>query len=130
MAMLQEISLGHYYFEVAMLLGETLFINGFLWNIETWYDIRESDIEELEKLDRMLIKRILAVPCSTPTALLYLELGLVPLRYIIQARRLTFLRYILTRKDDDLLLKFFKAQNREPTKNDWSVTAQKRFRRI
>ena len=125
MAMLQELSLGNYYLEIATLLRETLFINGFLWNIETWYGIKENDLNELEKIDRMLIKRILAVPSSTPTALLYLELGLVPLRYIIQARRLTFLRYILTRKDDDLLLKFFKAQDREPSKDDWSATVKK-----
>ena len=30
-----------------------------------------------------------------------------------------YLHYILTRKKDDLLLKFFNAQNREPCKNDW-----------
>ena len=30
-----------------------------------------------------------------------------------------FLHYVLTRKDSDLLLKFFKAQFRVPTKNDW-----------
>ena len=49
----------------------------------------------------------------------YLELGITPLKYIIQARRIMFLHYILTRKKDDLLLKFFLAQLREPTKNDW-----------
>ena len=59
------------------------------------------------------------VPSSTPTALLYLELGITPLRYIIKARRLTFLHYILTRKEDDLLLRFFKAQLLAPTKMDW-----------
>ena len=117
-------SLGHYYFEIASLLRETLFINSFLWNMETWYNLRKTDLEEIEKIDRILIKRILNVPSSTPTSLLYLELGIVPLRYIIQARRLTFLRYILTRKDDDLLLKFFKAQLREPSKNDWCETVK------
>ena len=76
------------------------------------------------KIDKILLKRIIGVPSSTPSALLYLELGIVPLRYIIQARRLTFLRYILTRKDDDLLLKFFLAQEREPSKKDWSATVK------
>ena len=66
-----------------------------------------------------MLKRIFEVPSSTPTALLYLELGITPLRYVIQARRIMFLHYILTRKEDDLLNKFLKAQLREPTKNDW-----------
>ena len=30
-----------------------------------------------------------------------------------------FLHYILTRTEDELLTKFFRAQLREPTKNDW-----------
>ena len=35
-----------------------------------------------------------------------------------------FLRYILTRKKNDLLLKFFEAQVRKPSKGDWSETVQ------
>ena len=36
-----------------------------------------------------------------------------------------FLQYILKRKNYDLLLKFFNAQNPEPSKNDWTVTVKK-----
>ena len=36
MAILQETSLGHHYFEIATLLRESLFISRILWNIETW----------------------------------------------------------------------------------------------
>ena len=118
MAMLQEISFGKHYFEIAATLRESLFINGILWNIETWYDIKKKDIEDLEKIDKILVKRFLNVPTSTPSALLYLEMGLMPLEYTIQARRLMFLWYILTREDDDLLLNFFNAKNKEPSKND------------
>ena len=88
MAILNETSLGNHYFEIADILRESLFINRILWNVETWYDVKKSEVEELEKIDRMLIKRILNVPVSTPSALLYLETGMIPLRYIIQARRL------------------------------------------
>ena len=124
MAMLQEISFGSHLFEIASILRESLFINGILWNIETWYDVKAKDITELEKIDKLLMKRILNVPASTPSALLYLELGLIPLQYTIQARRLMFLWYILTRQEDDLLLKFFNAQMNEPCKNDWVLTVQ------
>ena len=35
-----------------------------------------------------------------------------------------FLQYILKRKKDDLLLRFFNAQNREPSRNDWANTVK------
>ena len=130
MAMLQEMSFGQHYFEIAAILRESLFLNGILWNLETWYDIKKKDIEELEKIDKMLIKRILNSPASTPSALLYLEMGMIPLQYIIQARRLMFLRYILTREDDDLLLKFFNAQMRDPCKNDWVLTVKEDLEKL
>ena len=41
-----------------------------------------------------------------------------------------FLHYILTRKKDDLLLKFFNAQNREPGKNDWSNTVKRDLEKL
>ena len=125
MGILNEVSFGHHYFEIAVLLRESLFINTILFNIETWYNITEHELNELESVDRILLRRIMNVPFSTPTALLYLELGIIPLRHIIQAKRIMFLRYIMTRQENDLLNKFLKAQIREPTKNDWCLTVKK-----
>ena len=119
MAILNDVSLGSYYFEIGVLLREALFVNRILWNFETWYNLSGNEVEELELIDRILLKRIFNVPSSTPTPLLYLELGITTLSYIIKARRLMFLHYILKRKEDNLLLKFFKAQLNEPTKGDW-----------
>ena len=90
MAILNDVSLGSHYFEMAMMLRESLFINSILWNIETWYDLKKSEIEEIEMVDRILLKRILGVPSSTQSALLYLELAVTPLSYIIKARRIMF----------------------------------------
>ena len=99
------------------LTGQSIFINGFLWGIESWYNLTNKEVEELEAIDKILLRRILSVPVSVPTALIYLELGIVPLKYIIQARRIMFLQYILKRKSDDLLRKFFEAKCRKSSKN-------------
>ena len=98
MSILQEISFGKHYFEIAMLLRQTIFINKFLWDIETWYNVTEKEIEQLESIDKILLRRILGVPVSVPIALMYLELGITPLSYIIKAWRIMFLHYILNRK--------------------------------
>ena len=54
--------------------------------------------------------------------MLYLELGITPIRFIIMSRRLMFYHYILNEDSDSLLYKFYKLQARKPVKNDWCLT--------
>ena len=54
-----------------------------------------------------------------PKDLLYLELGLTPIPYIIKVRKIMFLHHILIQKEDSLLFRFFPAQISNPTTGDW-----------
>ena len=99
-------------------------LSAILWNIESWYNLTDAEVEELQILDRILLRKILQVSKSCPSIYLYLDLGVAPLKRMIQAKRVMFLQYILTRKDDDLLKKFFLAQCRNPSKNDWCHTVR------
>ena len=56
---------------------------------------------------------------STPKEMLYLELGVVPIRYLIKMRRLNFLQYILQEDRESLIHSFLQAQIDKPTKGDW-----------
>ena len=122
--MLQEISFGNNYFEVANLLRHSLFLSSILLNSEAWYNVSPADIEQLEIVDQSLIRRILEAPCSTPTASLYLEMGCLPIRYIIKTRRIMYLHYILNQEENSLLVKFFQAQKDDPVKGDWTNQVQ------
>ena len=52
--------------------------------------------------------------------MLYLELGLIPIRFIIMLRKLIYLQHILKQKTEQTLLyRFFKAQFDNPTNDDW-----------
>ena len=64
--MLDKVTLGHHYFKVALLLRESIFLNGILTNTEVWYGLKESEITELEALDYMLLRDVLQTPSSTP----------------------------------------------------------------
>ena len=94
MSMIGKISLGKHYFKIAFLLRESIFLSAVLTNSEVWYKLTKTELEELEMLDRSLIRIILAVPNSTPTAALYLETGCMSIGTIIKARRLNFLQYL------------------------------------
>ena len=72
---LETVSFGKYYFQIAMTLRESMFLNGILTNSDVWYNLKKSEIEELEEIDRMLLRKILNTLISCPKEALYLESG-------------------------------------------------------
>ena len=52
MLILKTVSLGHHYFEIAVLLRESLLISSSLFNAEVWYALTKAQVGELEEIDR------------------------------------------------------------------------------
>ena len=125
MNILEGTCLGPYEIEAALILRSSLFLNGILTNSEAWYGSKLEDIKQLEKMDKILLRKILETPSSTPKCMLYLETGCKPIRFIIQARRVNFLHYILKEDKSSLISRIFHAQNAQPGKNDWAVMITK-----
>ena len=121
---LEEMVFGNFIFEVGVILRNSLFVNGILTNIEAAYGLTSAEIEKLEKCDEQLMRAVLETPCTTPREMLYLELGVVPIRYIVMSRRLMFYHYILNQENDSLLYKFFKLQKSKSVRGDWCLTVQ------
>ena len=113
---------GPYYFEVALILRRSHLISSILTNCEAWYGLSNADIEHLEQIDEMYLRRVLEVGGSCPKEMLYLETGTTPIRFIIKFRRLMFLHYILNEKKDSLIHRCFDVQKRKPSKNDWILS--------
>ena len=124
MSILEDICFGKYFFEVAVILRNSLFINSLIFNSEAWYNVTKSDLDELEKADEELLRKILECPLSTPKEMLYLELACLPIRFIIMGRRIMFLQYILKESNDSLINMVFQAQLANPVKDDWCQTAR------
>ena len=79
MSMLEDICFGKFYFQVAMVFRNSLLISSLLTNAEAWYNITSGEIEELERVDESLLRRVLECPAATPKKMLYLELGVSPI---------------------------------------------------
>ena len=75
MNILEDASFGHYYFEIALLLRESMLINGTTTNAEIWHNFSQSDSQEFDNLDKLFFRRLLRVPKSTPIKSFYLEWG-------------------------------------------------------
>ena len=83
-SLLEEISFGYYYFEMALIFRNSLFLSKILSSSEILYNIESQHINMLEKCDRSLLTRIFNVPSSCSSEALYLETGCLPLRYILK----------------------------------------------
>ena len=66
-----------------------------------------------------MLRRIPETPVSTPKEMLYLEMGVVPIRFIIKMRRLNFPQYMLKEDEDSLVHSVLKAQLKTPSPGDW-----------
>ena len=120
MSILENTFFGPFFFEASLILRSSLLINSIILNSEVWYGVSKAEVEELEVVDQALLKRILEAPSTTPTPMLYLEMGCLPIRYIIMTRRIMYLHYLLTQDDDSLLSSFFMAQWENPVPGDWT----------
>ena len=125
MLLLEELCFGKYYFEVAIVLRNAIFLSSIIFNSEAWYNMTNNDIDMLESVDEQLLRRILDAPVTTAKEMLYLELGVIPIRHIIRGRRLNFLKYILQQDQTSLIYRFFQVHRDTANKYDWISTVIK-----
>ena len=114
MSIIDSIPFGNHYFEIGVILRDSLLSSSMLCNSETWYNVTKAELNLLETIDVMLLRRILRAPKSTPKEMLFLELGCLPYKEMIQKRRLMFLHYILHEDPSSTVHKFFEAQMKTP----------------
>ena len=124
MVILENVTFGYRYFETALTLRESMIINSMIFNSEVWYGTSISQIEHLEEVDKMYLRKILDAPISTPAEALYLEMGCIPIGFIITARRVNYLHYLVHLKDTEMLHTFFEVQWKWPCKYDWTETVK------
>ena len=122
MSILDTISFGHHYFRIFIMLREAKFINAILTNTDIWFGIKDSELKQFEDLDRMLLRKALKCPATTPKEACHLELGLLPINCILKARRANYLHYIARCNEDEMLKKFYKTMKENPSQDDWSLT--------
>ena len=118
-SMLNLISLGHCYFEISLILRDSILISKLTFNSEIWYNLTKVQINKLEQIDEMYMRKVFNVARTVPKEGLYIECGKMPIKFIIKMRRMMFLWHILSRNKDELLFKFYTAQKLAPSIHDW-----------
>ena len=80
---------------------QSVFLPRLIYKCESWSNLTQKDISNLQDPQSIFLRRVMEVPKSTPIAALFLELGILPIQYEIEKRQLVFLKRILDRENDD-----------------------------
>ena len=91
-----------------------------LYAAEAMVNITEKEIRLIEKSEEATLRDLVKTECSAPRHLLYLELGIIPARYVIKQRKVMLLKHILGQDNNSLMRKVFNAQIKMPSKGDWT----------
>ena len=126
----QENSYGCYYFQAAILQRNMKLISSMLYNSEAWVNINEDQLRKLEQVDESLLQQILETPSTIPKEMLYLELGVLPIRFIITMKRLNYFYYLLHQPKESIFYQILKAQIENPKHNDWINLVRKDMENI
>ena len=121
---------GHRRVQVGLMLRDAMFVNGILCNAEVWHNISRKHIEELEVMDRSLLKYILKAHSKVQNEFIYLETGTLNIEQIISSRRMMYLQTILKRSDEELTKKVYNAQKKNPLEGDWLKLIQNDFQKL
>ena len=113
MNILEKTAFGKYFFEVALLLRNSLLWSSMLINCEAWVNISNKNLRSLEQVDEMLLSRILDCAGNTSNAMKYLELGIYPIRFEIYRRTVLFLQYIRKEDESSMINKVLQATIRQ-----------------
>ena len=96
-AILSDVPLGIYRTEVGLQLRQAMFVNGVLYNSETWQGLNSTDITSLSIVDHKIMRVICNGHSKTPTEFYFLETGALPLENIIASRRIMYHHNIISR---------------------------------
>ena len=122
---LEENMFGKYETEVFLVLRSALMLSTMLTNSECWYSLTTKQIESLESADERIIREKYLLHSKTSKTFLYLELGIVPQRFLMMSRRIKFLWWILNEPAQSLIYQVFRIQREKPVRGDWSTLVQK-----
>ena len=101
--LLESANFCEHYFEIGVLLRDSMLINGILLNYDVWYNLLKAEINELEDVDKLLLRTLLNVPSSTFGEAFFLEIGILPISFIIKARRIIYLHYLRSKDNSEML---------------------------
>ena len=118
-AIMADLQLGTFTVSVYLLLYRSLFLSTLLFNSQAWSNLTKKDIDDLQRCQLKMLKKILAGARSTSNAFTFLELGVLPISCEIHKRQLSFLHHILNLPETDPVKEMYQNMKQLPGEKNW-----------
>ena len=99
-----------------------IFLAVILYNAQSWSNLTEHNIMDLQVIQLKFLKRMMHAPTSTSNVATFLETGMMPIEDEIHVKQLTFLHHIITLKDEDPVKTTYHQQLSYPFEPNWANT--------
>ena len=80
----------------------------------------KNDYETSKSQQLNYLRSIMELPKGAPIAALYLELGILPIKYEIEMRQILYLKQVLGKKPDDPILQAYKELLKFDSEDNWA----------
>ena len=89
---------------------EMAILPSLLNNADVWIFINEQTVTRLENLQNMMYRQLFAVPNSTPTPMLRMDLGSLNMKERIHQKKLNFLHHLKNLESESLAAEIYELQ--------------------
>jgi hypothetical protein len=124
LATCSEVTCGMFYVKVMLLLYRTVFVQTMLNNSDVWSNLSITNIKALETVQLKCLKRIMRTAASTPNCFVYLELGVLPIKFEIYRRQLNYLHHILNLEENNPIFRLYQQQLMYPYEANWATKVE------
>ena len=117
--MLSDVNFGKFTVQTGLLFRDSTFVSKVLLNSEVWHSVTKVQIEDLEVIDKILLRNILQAHSKTGLEWIDADCGKLNLKALMQIRRLMYLWHVLSRDEDELISRVCTVQTNSNNIGDW-----------
>ena len=122
---LNQISMGHQYIEIGLILRESILMSKVLLSAESWHRVFQYQTEKLEDVDNVFLRQLFNCHSKTAIEFLISESGTIPVSTQISAKRLLYWWHILSVDRSEMIFRVYLAQKLSPVSGDWVTLLEK-----
>ena len=110
---------GKFEIDAKVLVYDTMAVKAVFHNIETWTNLRKSDVEKMKSIQGKIIRGLFGLPASTPYWGMLHELGIAPIMLSLTYQKLMLYHNLINSDDERIAKKVVEAQENSGLDKCW-----------